>query len=117
MVIDHNHVEVEIGVLAEGTLNRVDNDSFAISYGYDDAGFHQKRSCRKWNFLKARLEPHTDSFEMRRRDALHFDLVIAITLIHVIELLLPARPHIDHRRAVQQLGASHEFPILPTPTP
>ena len=108
MIIDDDHIEFEIGALGEGALNGVENCPLAILNRDDDAGFHRKRFRRGWNFLEARLQPGADSFEMRRRDAFHFDLVIAIARIHIIELLLTRRPRIDRRRAVQRFGNPHD---------
>ena len=75
MVIDDDHVEFEISALGEGALNGVENCPLAIPNRDDDAGFYRK--CFRWsgNFLEVRLQPGADSFEMRRRDGLHFDLV------------------------------------------
>ena len=108
MVIDDDHVEFEISALDEGALNRVENCPLAILNRDDDAGFYWKRFCVSWNFLEVRLQPGADSFEMRRRNAFHFDLVVAIARIHIVELLLIRRPRINRRRAVQRFGNPHD---------
>ena len=95
MVIDDDHIEFEISALGEGALNRVENCPLAIPNRDDDAGFYWKCLCCSRNFLEVRLQPCADSLEMRRRDALHFDLVIAIARIHIVELLLTCRPRIN----------------------
>src|SRR6266850_1341666 len=94
MVIDDDYVEVEIRALPESALHSVENGSLSIPHGYDDAGLYRRCSRPIRHFLEARLEPGTDSFQMRRCHALHFNLVVAIAWIHIIELLLTGRPHI-----------------------
>src|SRR2546426_8014384 len=117
MVIKDDHIEVEIRALGESALYRVENGSLSIPYGYDDAGFYRKCSDPIRHSIEARLEPGTDSFEMRSRHALHFDLVIAIARIHIIELLLTGRPHIGHGGAVQRLRNSNDRALLRNPEP
>src|SRR5207302_4385223 len=95
----------------------VENGSLSIPYRYDDACFYRRGFRPIRHFLEARLEPGTDSFEMRRCHALHFNLVIAIARIHIIELLLAGRPHIGERRAVQRLRNSHDRMLLRNPEP
>src|SRR5208282_357369 len=115
MVIDDDYIEFEIGALDEGALNGVKNCPLAIPNRDNDAGFYWKCFRGSWNFLEVRLQPGADSFEMRRRDALHFDLVIAIARINIIELLLTRRPRINHRRAVQRFGNPHDGVFLRNP--
>src|SRR6266852_5772881 len=100
MVIDDDHIEVEISALDEGALNGVKNRPLTIPNRDDDAGFDWKCFRCSRNFLEVRLQPGTDSFEMRRCNALHFDLVIAIARIHIVELLLTRPLRINYRRAV-----------------
>src|SRR5580700_1872503 len=102
MVIDDDQIEFEIRALRERTLNGFENSLLAIPDRDDYAGFHWKCFHGSRNFLEVRLQPGTDSFEMRCRNALHFNLVIAIARIHIIELPLTYRPRINYRCAIQR---------------
>src|SRR5438067_10858195 len=117
MIINDDNIEVEIRVLPENTLDGIENGSLSIPYRYDDACFYRKCPGRLRHFFEARLEPGTGSFEVRSCHPLHFDLVIAITRIHIIELLLTGRPHICDGRAVQRLRNSHDRVLLRNPKP
>src|ERR1700730_11969007 len=75
MVIDNDQIEFEIGALGQSALNGVENCPLAIPHRYDDAGFYRKCFRSNWNLIKVRRQPGADSFQMRRRDSLHFDLV------------------------------------------
>ena len=108
MVIHDNHVEFKISALNQGALSGVENCPLTIPNRDDNAGFYWKCFRCSRNFLEVRPQPGTDSFEMRRRDALHFDLVIAIARIHIVELLLIRRPCITHRRTVQRFRNPHD---------
>src|SRR5579859_6396820 len=54
---------------------------------------------------------------MRGRDALHFDLVITIAWIHIIEMLFAGRPRINHRGAVQRFGDALDRVLFRNPKP
>ena len=54
---------------------------------------------------------------MRRRDALHFDLVVAIARIDIVELLLTRRTRISGRRGVHRLGNPHDGVFFRNPQP
>src|SRR5207245_10827071 len=86
MVIDHDNVEIEIRTLAECALDGIKDRSFAILHGYNDAGLDGKFLAGKGNFREARLEPRTDTLQMAGGNLLHFDLIIAIAGIDIIEL-------------------------------
>src|ERR1022692_2571178 len=62
MVIDDDHVEIEISSLNECALNGLENCPLPISNRYDDAGFHWKGFRCGWNFLEVRMQPGIDSF-------------------------------------------------------
>src|SRR5216683_6008502 len=115
MIIDHDHIKFEISALGEGALNGVENCPLAIPNRDNDAGFYRKCFRRGWNALEVRLQPGANSFEMRRRDALHLDLIITIARIYIIELLLTRRPRIDHRRVVQRFGNPHDSVFFRNP--
>ncbi len=100
MVIDDDYIEFEISALHEGALNGVEDCPLATSNRNHDAGFYGKCFRCGRNSLELRLQPRTDSFEMRGRDALHFDLIIAIERINIVELLFTGRPRINRRCAV-----------------
>ena len=52
MVIDDDHVEVEIGGLDEGALDGVENCALAIANRDDDAGLYRKFFGCGWNVLE-----------------------------------------------------------------
>ena len=54
---------------------------------------------------------------MRGGDAFHLDLVFTIAGIDVIELLLPGRPRISNRRAVERFGNPQNAMFLRNPEP
>jgi len=108
MVIDNDYVELEVSALDEGTLNGFENCPLAIPNRDDDAGLNWKKFSATGTSPNCGLQACTDSFEMGRRDALHFDLVVAIARIHIVELLLTRRPRINRRRVVQRFGNPHD---------
>src|SRR5881396_3859316 len=115
MVIDHNNVEIEIGTLAECALDGIEDRSFAIFHGYNDAGLDGKFLAGKGNFREARLEPRTDTFQVPGGNLLHFDLIIAIPGIDIIELLQFGHTGFGAAGVVQRLRNSHDRTLFRNP--
>src|SRR6267142_14938 len=97
MVIDNDDVKSEIGFLAKGTPHSLQNGSLAIPDRDDNAGVHGELLRRSGHLPECRLEICSDPLQMLRSDAFHLDLIVAITRIHIIELLLAGRPRIQNR--------------------
>src|SRR5690349_14768542 len=100
MIVHDNNIETEIGPLIEDAVYRIEDGLFAISDRYDDTCFYRKCFVRSWNGVEIRLEPCRGSLQMRGSDALHFDLILAIPRIDVIELFFACGPHIRGGRAI-----------------
>src|SRR6185369_14326326 len=112
MVIHNDDVEVKAGLLSKHALNGIENRSLTIFYRNHDTVAPQELLVRCRHGLKARLEPGADAFEMLRRDGFHFNLVIAILWIDVVELLLPGRPRVGDRCGIKRLGHAHDGTLL-----
>ena len=67
-------------------MDGIEDRSFAILHRYNDAGLDGKFLAGKGNFCESRLEPRTDTFQVPGGNPLHFDLIIAIAGIDIIEL-------------------------------
>src|SRR5437763_1574887 len=103
MVIDYDNVEVESSFLEQRTLNGVENGSFAVPDRDNDARLHRKLFRHGRQGLETRFEPGADTLEMFGRNSLHFDLIIAILRIDIIELLLTCGPRIQNRCGIERL--------------
>src|ERR1051326_2222405 len=112
MVVNHNHIELKIGLLTEHAPDGVDDCSLAISHRYNNAGFQWKFFSRSGNSFESWFQTSADSLEVRRRNLLHFDLVIAVTRIHIVELLLACGTRVGSRCAVQWFGNPYDGMVL-----
>src|SRR5262245_30780062 len=112
VVVDNNDVKIEIRSLAESTLHGIQNCPVAILDWNHDAGATSKYIARSWHRFEFRLEPCPCAFQIVRDYAFHFDLVITIFGINIVELPLSRWTEVRRRCRIEWLGNSNDRILL-----
>src|SRR5262245_31990048 len=104
MVVDNDHVVGKPCFLAERALNGVENRTFTIAYRNNDAGLNGVRRVTSRDGTKLGRQPRADATQMCGGYLLHFDLIIAVAGIDVIELSFAGWTRVHNRRDVKRMG-------------
>src|SRR5262245_6366191 len=107
MIVDHDHIEGETGLLRYRALYRIANRLHSIAYRDHDAGLHRKCVLGAGQRFERWLEVSTNAFQVIGHNLFHLDLVRAATGIHIVELALAGIAQVSLRPDVEWLGDSH----------
>ena len=87
VVIDHNHIKLEVGLLVQGTVHSIADGLFAIIHGDDDGSFHlELLLVEVWLLIERGLYLGTYLSEMGRSHLFHLYLYLAIGGVDIVEL-------------------------------
>ena len=88
MVVDHNDIELEVGFLTQGAVHGIHDGLLAVVDRDDYRGLDAEVLLVKvWTAIEGRIDLRTDSREMGRSGMFHLDLHLAVSWIHIVELL------------------------------
>ena len=112
VIIDNNHIILEIGLLLQCTFHGIGYRSLAIIHGNDDRGLAIERlTVKVWRFIIMRINACTNGFEMQSNSFFHFYLHLAVARIDVIELAFTALSRIRLLCCVEIFIDMEEFPF------
>ena len=117
IVVHHDDVVREIGLLAECAPDGVPNGLDAVPAGDDHRGFVLEVAFAKVDFLEFGGQPAAYSLEMRGTGLFHFDLDLPVPWVHVIEQFLAAQAFVAVGLVIKELSGMHQpaYPGSPEP--
>ena len=108
MVVDHDDVEPEVGLLAECRGYGVGYAPAAVAHGNYHRGFGVERlGIEVFGHVQLR-QPRPDGLEVGRAGGLHFLLDVGVAGVHVVELLLAREPCVGVGLGVEAFGQMHD---------
>ena len=104
MIIHHNDIELEISLLSQRTVHSIQNSLLAVV----DRNHHRSLDIKilfveVWTAIERRIDLGTDLSQMGRSCMLHLYLHLAVTGVHIVELLHTRGPQVGFLFGIQTL--------------
>ena len=105
VVVDHDDVEREVRLLAEGRADGVGNGALPVPYGDDHTGFNGERAFFRIDGEQlVCIDKGSQRTQMVGAGALHVYLDGAVAGVHVVKLLLSRRARVQLLLVVETFG-------------
>ena len=113
MVVDHDDIIGEVGLLRQGALHGVGNGLLAVEHGNDDRGLTGEFLLVEVGLaVKVGIDDGSHLLEMGCAGTLHLNLHLAVARVDIVELLLAALAGVELGLGVE-IFVEMEYLALP----